>query len=288
MIVAGVQFFPGFRNVFPLPNEIAPDRPKSSPNLEARMAVPTWYMKREWLDQEPGIDNVYIHYTWSSLGNGPDWSQQRETRTMEKNAIIYEGMGGTVLVDLAQSPKWQRPAKSPENARVRVLKMPVGLWNPQANQWSEQYNFHHYYEVHQRGHVWNTDLFTEEIVSHDVEFVDWVGNVVGTCAHWSVFDFDATQYFPSEMNEFIERYGQNHEFRSYNFYHHPDRSYFLKSKALMVKEFPLPHHWRSKVWGPRGSKVIQGWHVGFLDHIPYDGEQVNMREEWKDYGEIYL
>jgi hypothetical protein len=245
-------------------------------------------MKREWLDQEPGIEAVYMHYTWSPPDYGPDWSKHRETREMEKNAMIKEGMGGTMLVDLAQTPQWVRPAKSPANARVRVLKLPIGVWNEQINHWSEHYNFHHYFEVHQNGHVWNTDLFSEQIVSRDVEFVDWTGNVVGTCAHWSVFDFDATQYFPSELDEFIDRYGQNHEFRSFNFYHHPDRSHFLRTKALMVKDFQLPHRWRSKVWGPRGSKVIQGWHVGYLDHIPNEGERVTMREEWINYQEFYL
>ena len=207
---------------------------------------------------------------------------------MEKNAMLKEGMGGTILVELAQSPVKERPAKAPDNARVRVIKMPTGMWNPTVNSWSEQYLFHHYYEVHQNGQVWNTELFTEEIISREVEYVDYDGNVVGTCAHWSVFDFDATQYCPSEIPEFVARFGEDNELRSYKFYNHPDRSYFLRSKALSIRDIPLPHRWRSKVWGPRGSKVVQGWHVGYLDTIPPEREQVHMREEWTGYTEIQL
>src|SRR5690348_10252937 len=113
------------------------------------MSVPAWYMKREWLDQESGIDEVYLHYTWTPPNQGPDWSQHRETRLMEKNAMLKEGMGGTILVELSQSQVKERPAKAPENARVRVIKLPTGMWNPNANSWNEHYLFHHYYEVHQ-------------------------------------------------------------------------------------------------------------------------------------------
>lgn len=252
------------------------------------MSVPAFYMKREWLDQDPGIEKVAMHYTWTPPDHEPDWSRHRETRVMEKNAMLKEGMGGTILVELAQTEVKERPAKAPDNARVRVIKMPTGIWNPISNAWNEQYLFHHYYEVHQNGKVCNTELFTEEIVSREVEYVDWDGNVVGTCAHWSVFDFDATQYCPSEVPEFIERFGDDHELRSYKFYNHPDRSSFLRHKAIMVYDLPLPHRWRSKVWGPRGAKIVQGWHVGYLDHIPAEGEHVQMREEWTGYTEIEL
>jgi len=252
------------------------------------MPIPSWYMKREWLDQEPGIEAVYMHYTWTPLGHGPDWSQHWEARPLEKHATLKEGIGGTILVDLCQSEVKERPAKSPDNARVRVIKLPTGIWDPQTNTWSEEFLFHHYFEIHQNGSVWNTELFTEVIVSRDVEYVDWDGNVVGTCAHWSVFDFDAPQYCPSEIPEFIERFGLDNEFRSDRFYTYPDRSYYFRSKALMLREIPLPHRWRSKVWGPRGAKVVQGWHVGYLDQIPAERERVQMREEWAGYGEFSI
>ncbi len=248
-----------------------------------------WYLKREWLDQEDGIDAVYLHYTWTPYSTGPDWNQHRETRLLEKGATIKEGMGGTVLAEGAtDAAVKERPSSSPENARVRVIKMPSRIWDPHRNGWTENYLSHHYFEVHQKGRVWNTDLFTEEIVSRDLEYVDWAGNLSGTCAHWSVFDFDAAQYTPAEIPEFIDRYGDDNEFRCYKFYHYPDRSHFLRQKKLMTQEIPLPHRWRATVRGPRGAKVVQGWHVGFLDEMPPAWEPVTMREEWTGYGSFVL
>ena len=252
------------------------------------MSVPWWYMKRQWLDQEAGIESVAIHYTWTPLEFQPDWNQHRETRVMEKNGTIKEGMGGTVLVELATQAVHERQANAPENARIRVLKIPTLIWDPRSNSPTDHFLLHHYFEVHQNGHVWNTDQFSEEIISREVEYVDWSGNVVGTCAHWSLYDQDASQYCPSELAEFIERFGDDHEFRSPKFYNYQDRSRFLRSKALMLREIPLPHRWKSRVWGPAGAKVIQGWHVGYLDEIPPEWETVQMREEWVGYGEFHL
>jgi hypothetical protein len=248
------------------------------------MTVPWWYMKREWLDQEPGIDSVYIHYTCTPYEMGPDWEHYGETRLMEQNAVIKEGMGGTILVELSDAPVHERPSKSPPHARIRVLKCPTRIWDPRTNRQTENFLFHHYFEVHQNGKTWNTEVFTEEIVCREVELVDEVGNVWGTCAHWSLYDDDATQYVPAEVDGFIQRYGEDNEFRSYKYYTHPDRGRFPTTKTLMTREIPMPHRWRSKMWGPRGAQVIQGWHVGYLDHIPSDWEQQpQVREEWTGY-----
>jgi hypothetical protein len=242
-------------------------------------------MKRQWLDLEPGIEAVNIHYTWTPPGTLPDWRQHRETRLMERNAMIREGMGGTTVVDeqLVNMEVRERPATAPANARVKVIKLPTRIWDPRLNGWTESYLFHHYFEVYQNGRLWTTDLYTEEIVSRDIEYIDWVGNVVGVCAHWSVFDFDTTQYVPSETQEFIDRFGEDHEFRSFKLYHYPDRDHFTRQKAMMMRGIPLPHRWRSKVWSPRGAQVIQGWHVEFLDDLPPPGQSLQPREEWTGY-----
>jgi hypothetical protein len=204
---------------------------------------------------------------------------------MEKNAMIREGMGGTTLVgdELVNTEARERPAAAPANARVKVIKLPTRIWHPRLNDWTESYLFHHYFQVHQHGRVWTTDLYSEEIVSQDIEYVDWVGNVSGACAHWGVFDFDAQQYVPSETQEFIERFGQDHEFRSFKFYRYPNRDHFIRQKATLMREIPLPHRWRSKVWGPRGAEVTQGWHIAFIDNLSSAGQPLQLREEWTGY-----
>jgi hypothetical protein len=35
-----------------------------------------WYLKKMWLDQEPGIEAVIIHYTCTPLGQAPNWQCQ--------------------------------------------------------------------------------------------------------------------------------------------------------------------------------------------------------------------
>ena len=47
-----------------------------------------WYLKKTWLDQESGINDVVIHYTFTPL-QGPDWRQPHEVRRMEKNAAKF-------------------------------------------------------------------------------------------------------------------------------------------------------------------------------------------------------
>ena len=102
------------------------------------------------------------------------------------------------------------------------------------------------------------------------------------------FDFDATQYVPSETREFIERYGEDNDFRSHKFYRHPDRDQYQREKFRMMSEIPLPHVWRSKVWGPRGATVIQGWHVAYLLEPPVPGRPLRIREEWTGYQTLTL
>jgi hypothetical protein len=255
------------------------------------MAVFNWYMKRQWLDFQPDIEAVNLHYTWAPLGTPPDWNRHRETRLLEKNAMVAEGMGGTVLSgdEMVNQELKLRPAYAPPSARVKIIKLPARIQDPRASGgWTENYLFHHYYEVFQGGRVWTTDLFTEEIVSREVELVDWKGNATGACAHWAVFDFDATQYVPSETREFVERYGEDNDFRSHKFYRHPNRDQYQREKFRMMSDIPLPHVWRSRVWGPRGATVIQGWHVAYLDELPPADQPLRIREEWTGYQTLTL
>jgi hypothetical protein len=245
-----------------------------------------WYLKKMWIDPEPGIEAVVIHYTCTPLGWTPDWRLPHDTRLMEKNAMVKQGFGGTTLAaedQVATLPVTERPATAPPNARVKVLRMPASVWNPQTSTFDEHYLFHYFFEVWQNGRNWTTPPVSEEIVSKEIEYVDWRGNVSGLCAHWSVYDGDAFVYAPTETAEFIERFGENSEFRSHKFYGHPDRNFFARAKWALVQQLPLPRRWRTKVWGPKGAPLIQGWHVGFVDYPTPPGEFPRGHEEWTGY-----
>ncbi len=49
----------------------------------------SFYMKRTYVDHEPGIELINIHYTWTPLGELPNWEAHRETRAIPILSIIY-------------------------------------------------------------------------------------------------------------------------------------------------------------------------------------------------------
>ena len=68
-----------------------------------------FYIKRNYVDNGPGIEMVNIHYTWTPLNQAPDWEAHRETRSMPR--------GGTLMRALAARP-WMKPG-SPSRPRAR-------------------------------------------------------------------------------------------------------------------------------------------------------------------------
>src|SRR5215468_2216956 len=56
-----------------------------------------FYIKRTYVDNAPDIELVNIHYTWTPLGQQPDWEAHRETRAMPRGGTLIRGFGGTTL-----------------------------------------------------------------------------------------------------------------------------------------------------------------------------------------------
>ena len=167
-----------------------------------------WYLKKTWLDEVSGINEVVIHYTFTPLFQAPDWRLPHEVRRMEKNAVVKQGLGGVTLSgeeSVATAQVSERPVWAPSNARVKVIKMPSSILNPGTGIFDENYLFHYFYDVWSNGTVSPTPVFTEQIVCQEIELTDWHGNVSGVCAHWSVYDGDAFVYSPTETADFIAR-----------------------------------------------------------------------------------
>src|ERR1700730_576026 len=192
-----------------------------------------WYLKKTWLDEVPGINDVVIHYTFTPLFHAPDWRLPHEVRRMEKNAVVKQGLGGVTLSgedSVATAQVSERPVSAPPNARVKVIKMPSSILNPATGIFDENYLFHYFYDVWSNGAVSSTPVFSEQIVCQEIELTDWHGNVSGVCAHWSVYDGDAFVYSPTETADFIVRYGDDAPLRSHKFYGHSDRDWFTRIK----------------------------------------------------------
>jgi hypothetical protein len=58
------------------------------------------------------------------------------------------------------------------------------------------------------------------------------------------------------------RFPADSEFASIRYYGYWDKPRFHHAKAKMLEALPLPHVWRARIWGPRGSSVLQQYHIG--------------------------
>jgi len=238
----------------------------------------SFYMKRSFVDTQPGIELVNIHYTWTPVGQQPNWEAHRETRAMPRGGVLVRGMGGTTLDETGNAIQTasQTVELPDDGTRRKVIRVPSDVWDPAQNKHVENYDLHHYFEVFREGKRELSPVYTEEIVSQEVEFVDQQGTLGGMCIYWSLYDWDAPQYQPTEVPEFIEKYGEDNPFRSFKFYGSADMEEFGRIRAEMLKALPTPRRFVGKIRGPKGAQVVQSWHVGGM-WTP------NKLERWESY-----
>ncbi|MEW6299801.1 MAG: hypothetical protein AB1671_19075, partial [Thermodesulfobacteriota bacterium] len=238
----------------------------------------SFYIKKTFVDNAPDIELVNIHYTWTPLGQPPDWEAHRETRMMPRGGVLIRGMGGTTLDEAGEfvQTSAERIELPDDGIRRKVIRLPNAILDPATGQYTEHYAVHHYFEIFRHGKREQSPLYTEEIVSKEVEFVDFYGTLGGMCIFWSIYDWDAPQYQPTEVPEFIERYGEDSPYRSYKFYGVEDKETFSRIRSEMLQALPLPRRFVGKIRGPKGAQVHQSWHVGGL-WTP------NRHERWEDY-----
>jgi hypothetical protein len=238
----------------------------------------SFYMKRSYVDTQPGIELVNIHYTWTPVGQPPNWEAHRETRVMPRGGVLVRGMGGTTLDETGNAIQTlsQTVELPDDGVRRKVIRVPSDIWDPAQNKHVENYDLHHYFEVFREGKRELSPVYTEEIVSQEVEFVDYEGTLGGMCIYWSLYDWDAPQYQPTEVPEFIEKYGEESPYRSFKFYGSADMEEFGRIRAEMLKALPVPRRFVGKIRGPKGAPVVQSWHVGGM-WTP------NKLERWESY-----
>jgi hypothetical protein len=135
----------------------------------------SFYMKKTFVDMVPGIELVNIHYTWTPLGELPNWQSLRETRAMPRGGVLVRGMGGTTLDESGQPVQTQSETiQLPDDGvRRKIIKLPNEIEDPATGKYADNYLFHHYFEIFRNGKRELTPLYTEEIVSKEVEYVDY-------------------------------------------------------------------------------------------------------------------
>jgi hypothetical protein len=238
-----------------------------------------FYIKKTFVDSEPGIELVNIHYTCTPLSETPNWEAHRETRAMPRGGVLMRGMGGTTLDEsgMAIQTAVEKVELPDDGIRRKIIRLPKAIPAPSTPQgYTENYAFHYYFEVFRNGKREHSPLYTEEIVSKEVEYLDFQGNLGGMCIVWSVYDWDAPQYQPTEEPQFIERFGEDNPYRSFKFYGSGDMENFGRIRSEMLRSLPLPRRFVGKIHGPKGTEVHQRWHVGGL-------WSPNVAERWEDY-----
>jgi hypothetical protein len=235
-------------------------------------------MKKTFIDPAPGVELVNIHYTWTPLGERPNWEAHRETRAMPRGGVLIRGIGGTTLDEsggYVQSASETRTLPD-DGSRRKVLRLPKAIPDPVTGGYTEHYAFHHYFELVRNGRHEQSPLYTEEIVSKEVEYLDFQGTLGMMCIFWSLSDWDAPQYQPTEEPNFIARFGEDSPYRSHKFYGAEDKERFSRTRSEMMRGLPLPRRFMGKIHGPKGAQVHQRWHVGNL-------WQPNPADRWEDY-----
>ncbi len=231
-----------------------------------------WYLKKEFFDTSDDIEAVNIHYTWTPLGTAPNWSAHRESRLMPAGEHLKTGVG--------EVAKYGPPAPSvPQHVhpklRKKILRLPNDVWDEQAGAWTGEYNLHYYYEIIQTDQAHYSPVYTDEIRTRDIVLVDPHGLLGGTCVYWSVSDWDAPQFAPTEDPQFVAEFGEDHPLRQFKFYGVDDKEEFMMAKKAALDRLPLPHRFTTRISAPVGVPVRLRFHVanwGLPEH-----------QRWEDY-----
>lgn len=217
-----------------------------------------WYLKKEYVDTAEDIEDVVIHYVCVPLGVEPDWSAA-ESRSMPAGEYLRSGVGEVSKYGPAapQVPQIVHP-----RLRKKILKLPNEVFDPGLDAYTGSYNLHYFYEVIQDGGRELSPVYTDEIATREVGLIDPLGITGGACANWSVYDWDAPQFSPTEEAQFVATYGADHPLRPFKFYGSEDRDSFSVAKKAFVDRLPLPHRFTTRVSAPVGATVRLRFHLG--------------------------
>jgi len=178
-------------------------------------------LRKTWFDPAPGIEMVQLHFAWTPPGQEPDW-ESAESRVMTPDAA---------------SPR----------LRTAVIEAPRQLDG------GREYLLHHFFFV-VRGTDWvSSPVFTEEIVTREIGYVDEHGRWTHVGIAWGVSPGDpllaAPNYTAAAMDGLpFEEPGAG-----------------APAEPAPIHEFvraqPLPHVFRGLVWGPRDAEVRYVFHL---------------------------
>jgi hypothetical protein len=205
------------------------------------------YLKKEWVDQEDGIEKVTVNYTWSHLNLPADWNRTEQFVMM---------------------PEWGTvPLR-----RTWIVRLPTHL------DAQDRYLFHYFFQVFgadQNERV--STAFTQMIVPHEFECIDHSGEVLFVRLHWSMGHWT----YPQDTELEADGIEWGSECSVSNAPYRMNDRLFQSSRLLQMRRLPVPRRFRGLIWAPKGTEVKYCFHL--LKHAP-DGLESHWDNNFgKDY-----
>jgi len=179
------------------------------------------YLRKEWIDQEDGIEKVTFNMTLGPVNLPADWSR---TQTF------------------VMMPEW---GTSPLR-RTWIVRLPTHL------EGHDQYLFHYFFQTyHTNGEERVSSMFAQLIQPREIEYVDYGGELVNVRLHWSIGDWSYAQDTELEA-EGIE-WGSEFSVSSAP-YRTKDRLY-QNGRILVMRRLPVPRRFHGLIWAPKGAEI---------------------------------
>ena len=179
--------------------------------------APVFGLRKTWIDPGPGIAMVQAHYVCTPAGGAPDWAAGEQ--------VVLAPQGGPL--------------------RTAVFELPRAVGG------ATDFALHHFFFVVTATGRTASPVFTEEIVSAEIDYRDPDGAYTSVGVVWSAVETVAELTVPNYTSTVMD---------GLSFDTMGDAP-CEGSLYEFVRAQPLPHVFRGRVWGVRGSHVRYGYHL---------------------------
>jgi hypothetical protein len=193
-----------------------------------------------WVDPQPGIDTIEIRWTWTGSHEAPDWDENELAEVM---AVV--------------------PGTDPI---VRTADIEI----PRYVDGRGSYLLHHRFGRGGEHHEGFSPVFTERIVSRDVEYVDDTGELTEVRLVWTVGGSLAPNWSQATLVGLPTSGPATPD---------PEQEGVTDEAVYeLVRTVPLPHRFVARIWGPEGSTVEYVYQL-LRTNTPVEGDEF---ERWDD------
>jgi hypothetical protein len=195
-------------------------------------------MAKVWVDPNDRVDSVEIRYTWSPIGTQPDFTNGKD------EAEVMQVVLGT-------------------NPRVRQAIIEI----PRYLEGKDNYLLHYHFGGGGEHHEGFTQVYTEEIVSKEIEYIDHEGLLTEVRVLWSVGGWAAPNWTQARLDGLPLQVPMDAP-------GHDAEGEGLADEAIyeLVQTVPLPRRFVARVWGPRGGRVEYSFQL-LRNNTPIEGDE---------------